>query len=93
MQPAAGTGKPLRSLEIFGMFMKPAERRGRFGRTEEIYERSKKAKENLIPNRRFPRANFECSQERQTLPPIALGLSRFPGKLHSRMGSERALLR
>jgi hypothetical protein len=41
MQPAAGTGKPVRSPEVFEMFMKPAERWDLCGGACEHRERQK----------------------------------------------------
>jgi hypothetical protein len=91
MQPAAGTGKPVRSPEVFEMFMKPAERRDRFGGACEHRERQKRQSKIEARTGAFL-APIQMPQERQMLPPTALGLLRFPGKLHSRMASERALL-
>jgi hypothetical protein len=71
MQPAAGTGKPVRSFEMFGMFMKPSERRDRFGGACEHHERQKRQRKTGPEPAHFLR-QFECPQERQTLLPIAL---------------------
>jgi hypothetical protein len=89
MRPAPGTGKPVRSLEMFEMFVKG---RGGIDPSEPANIMSVEKGKGKLPEPPHFLRQFEYPQERQTLPPIALGLLRFPGKLRSRMASERALL-